>query len=89
MVISLILFVSGSSLYKKVPPEGNVVVQVACATAVCICVHCLYNYDFVNDLHFALFIRTISIRNSTGLKKHYSVEFMFGRKQLLSACFMY
>jgi len=31
MVVSLILFVSGSALYKKVPPEGNVVIEVASA----------------------------------------------------------
>lgn len=31
MILSLILFVFGSSLYKKVPPEGNVVVQVSSA----------------------------------------------------------
>lgn len=36
MVVSLVLFVSGSSLYKKVPPEGNVVVEVtqACGVSV-------------------------------------------------------
>lgn len=31
MILSLILFVAGSSLYKKVPPEGNVVVEVSSA----------------------------------------------------------
>lgn len=31
MIISVILFVSGSALYKKVPPEGNVVVEVGSA----------------------------------------------------------
>lgn len=34
MIISVILFVSGSALYKKVPPEGNVVVEVGSAVGV-------------------------------------------------------
>ena len=31
MVLSLVLFVAGSRLYRKVPPEGNVVVRVCSA----------------------------------------------------------
>ncbi|XP_047137839.1 solute carrier family 15 member 2 isoform X1 [Hydra vulgaris] len=31
MVVALLLFLAGSSLYKKVPPEGNVVVEVSSA----------------------------------------------------------
>ena len=34
MILSLLLFVAGSRLYKKVPPEGNVVVQVSSAVGV-------------------------------------------------------
>ena len=34
MILSVMIFVSGSSLYKKCPPEGNVVVEVS--KAVCV-----------------------------------------------------
>lgn len=34
MILSLILFLMGSKLYKKVPPEGNILVDVACAVGV-------------------------------------------------------
>lgn len=36
MVISVIIFVSGSSLYKRYPPEGNIVVEVSKAVGVSI-----------------------------------------------------
>ena len=34
MVISVVIFVSGSSLYKRYPPEGNIVVEVSKAVGV-------------------------------------------------------
>ena len=34
MILSLILFLMGSRLYKKVPPEGNILVNVAAAVGV-------------------------------------------------------